>query len=618
MNKGNIIFIYLVVSSFLIFSGSVYAADVSGSIIQASPSDIYEFQITTIKVTSKNGAGTALGGVKVNISAEEGSFVENEMKYIILTTDTNGVASADWKAPEAKSAIEEKEVTLTAVFTSGSDTSTKELNVTVYPLSFDESTITVDPDPVYETQNSTIEITAKGTYGTIAEASVHLTCDDGIFPDSDTFEIDVQTGSDGKVQVIWNADLTTLVSELNYVNFTASITYSGSTATKDLTGTIHVNELDLSSSTMTASSTDVGGGAHVSIVVTAEGALGVISNAKVELDALDGHFANDGKDITGYTNSSGKFETEWIAPDVSNAIDIILSGTVSVDNTLATEELDEITITVNPVVHNFTIDLVANASEVIAGEPVELTVTLTNELGDAVEEAEITFNAMEGEFVGFDAITAKINTSSEGIASVIWNTTDLSPPIPNGQDYPITISIVKEYYNSKEDSIDIHVNPVILKLSSITTPDKTTITQGENVTFIVYVSAGDKGVEGATVTITALAGSFASSGNQIASLETNSTGYVTFVWMTKDMTVTTAKNYNFTISSALPGYDSSEQETVTILVNPVSTGGTEPIQTNTPIGGLSTMTKLGILLGALGGVVLLGGLGYFLISRRGV
>jgi len=243
---------------------------------------------------------------------------------------------------------------------------------------------------------------------------------------------------------------------------------------------------------------------------------------------------------------------------------------------------------------------------------------LTNELGYTVEDAEITFNAMEGEFVGFDALTAKINSSSEGIASVVWNTTDLSPPIPNGQDYPITINIVKEFYNSEEDSIDIHVNPIILKLNSSTTPDKTTITQGENVTFTVFVSAGEQGVEGATVTITALAGTFASSGNQIASLETNSTGYVTFVWITEDMTVTTAKNYAFTIDAALPGYDSSEQETVTILVNPVDTGGTEPTQTTTPTGGLSTMTKLGILLGALGGVVLLGGLGYFLISRRGV
>ncbi|MHA1197437.1 MAG: hypothetical protein ACTSSM_15240 [Promethearchaeota archaeon] len=303
MNKINVILTYLVVSSFLIFSGSVYAADVSGSTIEASPSDIYEYQITSIIVTSKNSVGTVLGGVTVTISALDGFFVDNNMDNIILTTNDNGVASADWKAPEAKSALEEKNVTITAVFTSGSNIYTTELNVTVHPLSFDTSTITISPDPVYESQNSTIEITAKGTYGTIAEANVYLHCDDGVFPDSNTNEIDVQTGSDGKVQVIWNAELTTLVSKLNYVNFTVKITYTDSTATKDLTGTIHVNELDLSSSTMTASSTDVGGGTHVSIVVTAEGALGVISNARVELDALDGKFSNNEQDITGYTNS---------------------------------------------------------------------------------------------------------------------------------------------------------------------------------------------------------------------------------------------------------------------------------------------------------------------------
>jgi len=605
----------LYVTTLLFISTTTHATNLDNSTIEASPSDVYELHTTTIKVTAIDTEGS-VEGATVNISAVDGKFVDNSMKWIEVTTDANGEATVDWIAPATENETSELNVTITAEFTSGSDSIIKEMNITVHPIELDLSTISITPDPVYEMQNATVEVVAEGQYGVIKGADVHFECDDGIFPEYGTSTVDLQTDSQGKAIIIWQADLVNLLSNLVYVNITANITYTERIVNFNLTDTVNVNEVDFDNSVMSVSATSIGGGYPVTITVTAEGSLGKISGASISLDALDGQFPNGETTIEGLSDSNGEYETTWTAPDVSSDIDIIITATLTLEKTIAMKQIEK-TITVTPIIHNFTnIEISANNTEVNVGQKVELTINVLNEIGDPVTNASATITAVEGVFVSSGTETVKTNTSDLGTITVVWDTSSLNPPI-TGQYYPITVSLVKEYYDTNSTSINIKVNLVIVQLETQTVPAKTSITQGENLTFTVLVTANGHPVENATVTITALSGVFASSGNQIASANTNSSGYVTFIWVTADMVVSTAKNYTFTITAGLPGYDSSDTETVIITVNPVSSnGGTD--STETPTEKLSTMAKLGILFGVTGVIALMGIVGYFVIKGRGI
>ncbi len=620
MRNKSIILILLVITTFLYSQQYTFATDVSHSTVTPESADIYELQVETITVNSKSASDSPVGGVTVNISASEGTFVDNSKSFIVLTTSSEGSASTEWKAPTAPNDTATVTVTITANFTSGSDISIKTTTITVHPVNFDQSDLTVSPDPVYEMQNATVRVKAEGQHGTISGALVHLECDDGYFP-SGTIKgsfTDIVTGDNGVGTAVWKADLSTLLDSLNYVNITANITFSGRTLIYNLSATISVKKMDFNDSTLTASETKVNGGYHVSIVVTTKGSSGIISGATVGLDALDGSFPNGHTQLIGTSNDSGIFETTWTAPDVSSSIDIIISANISFEKTLAFKGDLNVTITVDPVTHNFTINMKVNATSVSVGDLVAINATITNEIGDPVEGALATFVSTEGNFTASGKNTYSINSSVTGYISAVWNTTGLTPTV-NGELYPITINLVKEYYNNAEQSINITVNPIILQLVTHTTVDKSTIKQGENVTFSVFVSANGHAVEGATVTIVALSGVFASSGEQTATVNTNSTGYATFTWITKDMTVTKAKNYTFTVSAGMPGYDQSETETITITVNPLSTN---PSSNNslptTQQTGLPTSTKLIILGGAAGGLILFAAVFYLIKRGKGV
>ena len=120
-------------------------------------------------------------------------------------------------------------------------------------------------------------------------------------------------------------------------------------------------------------------------------------------------------------------------------------------------------------------------------------------------------------------------------------------------------------------------------------------------------------IEGATVQITALSGVFDSSGDVVATLNTDSSGLAVFTWITTDMTVTSKTDYTFDIQATLPGYDTSDLEQILVEVNPVAT---EP---TTPTGdGLTQNQMLGILFGAVGGLLVIGTVSYMILRKKPV
>jgi len=517
-------------------------------------------QRIAIQVSAKGTQGN-VQGANVNISCTAGKFLPNLKLWVEDTTDTNGEVSFWWIAPDTTNETSTLNVTFTAQITSGGDS----------------IQITSDPSAVYDLHSSTITVYANSsTYpNRVENATVKISCDEGKFVDSGTATTTKTTDFSGVASAIWVANLSIVIAAPLQVNITVFISFTGKIVNITLAKTITVYPLDLDSSTLEVSDTAVGGGYLVTVQARAVGNYGPVSQAEIFLDALDGSFSNGKTNITGFANSTGYFDNVWVAPEVSSDVNITITAVFRFTNTPLIKEVN-VTILVQSFMHDFDQILwEVNATTVIVGSAVHLQIQALNEIGQAVSGANATFSAPEGSFVGSSTNSIEITTDLTGNAS----------------------------------SVTIHVNPETLKLVTDSTADPTSITNGANVTITVHVTAGGQAVEGASVQITAQSGVFAESNSEIGIKNTDSSGDVTFIWVTKDMVLTKAKDFVFTIQASFPGYEASDAEQLTVHVEPIST-------TTQPTGGLTQSQLLGIVAGAAGGVLLLGLIGYFVLRKK--
>lgn len=609
----NLILILLCVSFGLYSPHYVSATDVSTSEISA-PSDIHALQSTIVTVTAKGTAG-AVSNANVNISTTNGLFPDTGKVWIVGTTNSSGMLSVIFKAPDTDNETSNVLVTLSAEITSDSDTIIVEHNITVHPIDLSVSSLTFTPSNVYEDHNVTVSVLAQGPYGVIEGATVDLTATDGVFVDSGVPSVNETTDENGQVTILWTAPFLTIGVTSLEVNISATISFTGKTVSTFLSENITVYPIDFNSSSISFSDTTVNGGYSIDVTVNAIGDIGGVSNANVMLDALDGQFSNGLTTIEGITDETGKFETEWTAPNVDADIIIDFTATLTYTNV---PQLKEVTgsVTVISVVHNITISLNANSTSVTVGQFVSINLEIVDEVGQPINNANATFTATEGKFVSTDDISVTVSTDENGLATVTWDTSSLAPPV-GGLDYIIEVTVIKEYYNTNSSTISIHVNPEAVQLVTQSIPSPNSIKQGENVTIAVLVTDGSNPIEGATVQIVAQDGVFDSSGSAVALKNTNSSGYAVFIWITKDMVVTTAKNYTFTVTASFPGYTDAETETVTIEVQPHATS-TETSLPTQPTGGNDIMKQLGILFGVVGGIAILGAVGYLILRNKPV
>jgi hypothetical protein len=587
----------------------INATNVEGSDI-IFPSDTLALQEIEISVWA-NGTLGSVEGALVNISAPQGIFQLTAGLWALDTTDDSGYARFQWQAPDTPTEMAPINVTLTANISSGIDQVILQENITIHPIDFSKSSMLINPKTVYEYHNSSIAVYANSSifpYG-VEDATVDLFCDEGVFIDTGTATTSLLTNTWGWVLVYWQANLSITITNPLDVNITANISYTGKIVNASLTDTITVNPIDFNSSTIQLSEATTGGGYPITVTVRVVGDYGPVEGAEIFLDALDGQFPNGNWNITGYADYNGYYIVDWIAPEVSSDTNFTIKADIRYDPKPILESINK-TILVVAFLHNFTnIILSANTTSVIPGDYVEITVEVFNEIGMIIPNANATFTAPEGTFIGSGTDTIEVVTSSLGIATIIWNTTDTNPPI-GGFDYPIEVSLIKEYYNTNTSSINITVTPEVQKLLTSSIPSPTSITQGANVTITIHVTANGGNIEGASVRIIAQSGIFESSSTEIAILNTDTSGNVVFTWLTSEMTVTTARDYSFTISASLPGYDDSDSEIITVHVEPIAT-------TPGPDGpGLSTYEMLGIILGVVGGILLIGLIGYLLLRKK--
>ena len=176
------------------------------------------------------------------------------------------------------------------------------------------------------------------------------------------------------------------------------------------------------------------------------------------------------------------------------------------------------TIEVQAFSHNFTnIILNANATTATVGDYILLSLETYNEIGQAVIDANATFTAPAGIFVGSGTDIIELLTDASGSATVVWDTSAIVAPI-GGLDYHIDLSLIKEYYNTNTSLLTIHVNPDVQTLETDSFATPTSIVQGANVTITVHVTANGVDIEGATVQILAQNGIFENSSTEISSL----------------------------------------------------------------------------------------------------
>jgi len=613
-NRSTILFVSLCLSLLIYVPISSQAIDVSDSEILLPADDTLALQRISITVWAKGTSGD-VNGALVNISCPSGYFSATLDVWETDTTDSNGLVSFHWYAPDTPTEISPIIVTFSADITSDTDNFIVEKNITVHPIDFSTSFMYANPTELYELHNASVTVYANTSIfpNRIEDVTVDLICDEGIFLDSGTATTSVTTNYWGWVTVTWQANLSIIISSPLTVNLTADLSYTGKTVSTSLNEEIIVNPMDIDSSTLEVSDTTVGGGYPVTVTARAVGDYGSVSHTEVLLDALDGEFTNGETNITALTDSNGYFVTMWTSPEVGTDLEIVITSIFRFPTTTLFKEIN-VTIEVQAFSHNFTNILTySNATTATVGDYVLLSMETFNEIGQLVADVNVTFTAPAGTFIGSGTDTIELITDVTGSVSVVWDTSNIIAPI-GGFDYHIDLSLIKEYYNTNTSVIIIHVNPDVLTLETVSSTDPLSIIKGANVTITVHVTANGLNIEGATVQILAQAGIFEYSSTEIVAKNTNASGIVTFTWITSSMTVTVERDFEFSIQASLPGYTDSDVEYISITVEPDETQTTDP-----PNGdGLTTGEKLGILLGAVGGVLLIGTIVYMVLKKKAV
>ncbi|MHA1345949.1 MAG: hypothetical protein ACTSO3_06100 [Candidatus Heimdallarchaeaceae archaeon] len=593
---------------------STHAIDVSDSEILLPADDTLALQRISITVWVKGTSGD-VNGASVNISCPSGYFSATADVWATSTTDSNGLVSFDWYAPDTPTEISPINVTFSADINSGTDDFVVEKNVTVHPIDFSTSFMYANPTELYELHSASVTIYANTSIfpNRIEGVTVDLICDEGIFLDTGTATTSVITNYWGWVTVTWQANLSIIISSPLTVNLTADLSYTGKIVSTSLNEEIIVNPMDINSSTLEVSDTTVGGGYPVTVTARAVGDYGSVSHTEVLLDALDGEFTNGETNITALTDSNGYFVTTWTSPEVGTDLEIVITSIFRFPTTTLFKELN-VTIEVQAFSHNFTNILTySNATTATVGDYVLLSMETFNEIGQLVADANVTFTAPAGVFIGSGTDTIELITDATGSVSVVWDTSNIIVPI-GGFDYHIDLSLIKEYYNTNSSVIIVHVNPDILTLETDSSATPLSIVEGANVTITVHVTANGFDIEGATVQILAQAGVFEFSSTETAAKNTDASGIVTFIWITSSLTVTVERDFEFSIQASLPGYTDSDVEYISITVEPDETHSTGPTDGD----GLTTGEKIGILLGAVGGVLLIGTIAYMVLKKKAV
>lgn len=302
---------------------------------------------------------------------------------------------------------------------------------------------------------------------------------------------------------------------------------------------VSVQNLSPLMATVDADKTSVNEGEQVTINVYVSDGTNAVENATVTLFSVrEGEFSPS----TGLTNATGAFVAVFTVPDVADFAHMRVVARASkegfADGTAHEylEVLPFLSVQVNPG---------SSAIKSEGSTPVTVSITSNDQ---PVSGAYVTTTISTG---GISATTG--TTNAEGIFSLVF-----TAPITTETLYAtLTANAEKDGYVDDSNDVTITVEPKLLSVEVVSTPDSTISEAKTNVT--VYVAYETVPVEGAVVAVKAENGTF----TEITSLS-DINGYATFEFTTP--AVDTQTTIALEANASMLGYASSiDQTTITVI-----------------------------------------------------
>jgi hypothetical protein len=467
------------------------------------------------------------------------------------------------------------------------------------------STIQILPSPVYSLSNCTVTITAQGDQGLVEGASVGIHVEGGEFPDSTNIHNDT-TPANGVVTVQWRAPR---VDHNTQYNFTATLIKD--TNKTVLQASVMVQPVTFVGSTFEADPPAINENEATTITVTALNNGEFIEGANIQITGVGGTFTDSGSDVTtGVSDSNGEFSDIWNAPSVADVTEYVIALEITYDLT-NWSYTDELNVTVNPVEGALFYELsVTPGYDLGVGQIATIEVTVRNSTDDSlVENAMVTFIAIEGNFTENNMLEYSVLTDSNGIATAHWNTSVLTPQI-GGTDYYVFINITMIGLISNDTTLMFHVTEYVGTLTVDVTSTTTTLTHGESVEVIILVLIDSTPVENAQVELRTQTGNFTGVQADTITGFTNETGHFTAVWDTQYMIMggDTINNTLTITVKVFPTYIDGVISYYYITVDPIPT-------TTDPNGDTPFYLEWWFIVAVGGGIVIIGAIIIFARKR---
>ena len=564
----------------------LFAADASNAELEGAS--------LTLQILVNNGAdgsGVINGGGLTNQDAA----ISTEY----TATNSSGYLVVTWSTPMVEGNAE-----IIASVTSGSDTYTftnQIITLTSDVLSLDATDVGV-PSNVYSGFETNVTVSGLNFIGgKYSNVDVSLSTSGGT--------LELLTGklsSSGLFVTKWQApevitpQNVTISVDFQLVN---SRQYSASVI-------VEVDPIDLEASSIVANSTATGSETGVALQIQSKGNYGIIPGTNGTISQTSGELQGVFSTTQFVTNSSGYADLVWTAPRLTGEQTITLTAILDFEGT---NKNIEINITVSAATYD--ISVAFNSTTLDPEQSVEMVVKVSED-GNGVSEASVLVDASDGTVLG----TQPFITNATGYVTVIWKA-DFVPVNLIGSNVELTISAFDNVTGTSNVVKSVHVNPYPVKFSYAAVLDKTEFTFGDPVDFsIVVLNSTNGAYEGALVTVTALAGQFASSNDTQASAVTDSFGFADFTWTSEGLVdPNEPQQLSFTYEVSISEFNLLESGSFTITILPSGTVSNTNITTSDSIqentGGMDQNTATIII----GGVAVVGAASVIavLLRRKG-
>ena len=327
-------------------------------------------------------------------------------------------------------------------------------------------------------------------------------------------------------------------------NYSAMLTVMddfGATSTNTATATINVQNLPALSVYLKLSEYTALSGESISILVQVTDGVNAVKGADITLISVKGGSLNP---ISGLTNSTGYFTSNYAAPSISQMSNVRLIATASKNG--YTDGSDYKYLQVLPPL---LVEVTAESSAIESDETTEIKVSATCN-GETISDAYVQM-----QFI----INGNISQTSGYIDPEGFATFDFTAP-QTLVSFNVTViaTVNKIGYALGEAQTQIRVNPKKLDVNISAEPS--TVTSEENSVITVAVThKGTPIADNATVQLR-----FSVSGNISETTGYTKNGTVTFVFTSPQTSV--PATVNITAIASMSGYASSETQTQILVV----------------------------------------------------